>query len=97
MAVTRPTTLRKLLLTVGGASMIIGGCMLNQPAQAGGAPESSGQSQLDRTVLPILEPQYPHSTVLDARNATPPPRFEVKALTCRSRSYVCAKSSHEQK
>ena len=33
----------------------------------------------DRTVLPIPEPQYPHSTVLNARNATPPPRFEVKA------------------
>jgi arylsulfatase A-like enzyme len=33
----------------------------------------------DRTVLPIPEPSYPHSTVLDARNATPPPRFEVKA------------------
>src|SRR5262249_36787537 len=33
----------------------------------------------DRTVLPIPEPRYPHSTVLDARNATPPPRFEVKA------------------
>jgi arylsulfatase len=33
----------------------------------------------DRTVLPIPEPQYPHSTVLDVRNASPPPRFEVKA------------------
>jgi arylsulfatase A-like enzyme len=33
----------------------------------------------DRTVLPIPEPTYPHSTVFDARNATPPPRFEVKA------------------
>src|SRR5438270_813134 len=33
----------------------------------------------DRTVLPIPEPEYPHSTVLDARNATPPPRFQVKA------------------
>ena len=33
----------------------------------------------DRTVLPIPEPQYPHSTVLDVRNATPPPRFVVKA------------------
>ena len=33
----------------------------------------------DRTVLPIPEPAYPHSTVLDARDATPPPRFEVKA------------------
>ena len=35
--------------------------------------------ELDRTVLPIVEPSYPHSTVLDARKATPPPRFEVKA------------------
>jgi arylsulfatase A-like enzyme len=33
----------------------------------------------DRTVLPIPEPQYPHSTVFDVRNATPPPRFVVKA------------------
>src|ERR1700737_4771215 len=33
----------------------------------------------DRTVLPVPEPQYPHSTVFDVRNATPPPRFEVKA------------------
>jgi arylsulfatase len=33
----------------------------------------------DRTVLPLPEPQYPHSTVFDVRNATPPPRFEVKA------------------
>jgi arylsulfatase A-like enzyme len=33
----------------------------------------------DRTVLPLPEPTYPHSTTFDARNATPPPRFEVKA------------------
>jgi len=33
----------------------------------------------ERTVLPIPEPRHPHSTVLDARNATPPPRFEVRA------------------
>jgi arylsulfatase len=33
----------------------------------------------DRTVLPIPEPKVPHSTVYDARNATPPPRFEVSA------------------
>ena len=33
----------------------------------------------DRTVLPIPEPKYPNSTTFDARNATPPPRFEVKA------------------
>jgi arylsulfatase A-like enzyme len=34
----------------------------------------------DRSVLPIPEPAYPHSTVLDVRNAgAPPPRFEIKA------------------
>lgn len=33
----------------------------------------------DRTALPIPEPQSPHSDVLDARNAKPPPRFEAKA------------------
>jgi arylsulfatase A-like enzyme len=36
-------------------------------------------ASLDRTVLPISEPKIPHSTVLDARNAKAPPRFEVKA------------------
>jgi arylsulfatase len=34
---------------------------------------------VDRTVLPIAEPQYPAITEIDARKATPPPRFEVKA------------------
>jgi arylsulfatase len=34
---------------------------------------------LDRTRLPIPEPDYPHSTVLDARDTKPPARFEVKA------------------
>lgn len=40
---------------------------------------AAAQTELDRTILPIPEPQYPHSRVLDVRNATPPPRFEVKA------------------
>jgi arylsulfatase A-like enzyme len=35
--------------------------------------------KLDRTKLPIAEPNYPHSTVLDARDAKAPPRFEIKA------------------
>lgn len=33
----------------------------------------------DRTVLPIPEPKIPDSTILDARNATAPPRFAVTA------------------
>ena len=43
------------------------------------AATAAAQTAPDRTVLPIHEPQYPHSTVFDVRNATPPPRFEVKA------------------
>ena len=34
---------------------------------------------LDRTILPIKEPNYPEDTTLDARNAKAPARFEVKA------------------
>jgi arylsulfatase A-like enzyme len=33
----------------------------------------------DRSVLPIPEPDYPHSKVFDARDAVPPPRFQVRA------------------
>ena len=46
---------------------------------AQGATAARAVLPTDRTVLPIPEPQYPHSTVFDVRNATPPPRFEVKA------------------
>lgn len=35
-------------------------------------------SSLDRTILPIAAPNPPQYTELDVRNATPPPRFEVK-------------------
>jgi len=49
-------------------------------AAAGLTPVAWGQAAgLDRTVLPIPEPSLPHSSVLDARDAVPPPRFEVKA------------------
>ncbi len=52
----------------------------------GEAPPSSptatknreASSGLDRTVLPIPEPNYPAITVLDVRDAKAPPRFEVK-------------------
>src|SRR5262245_60323347 len=37
------------------------------------------EMSIDRTALPIHEPERQNSTVLDARTATPPPRFEVKA------------------
>lgn len=47
----------------------------------GGLSAASAATTPDRTMLPIQEPNYPHSKVLDARDATPPPRFEVKAPT----------------
>ncbi|MCU0576228.1 MAG: arylsulfatase [Desulfobacterota bacterium] len=43
------------------------------------AATAAAQTDPDRTSLPIPEPQIPHSTVLDVRNATPPERFQVKA------------------
>jgi arylsulfatase len=40
---------------------------------------STEAAALDRSVLPIPEPEVPSYTELDARNAKPPPRFEVRA------------------
>jgi arylsulfatase len=53
--------------------------LMAAPAAAQGAAPARVVLPTDRTVLPIPEPRYPHSTVFDVRNATPPPRFEVKA------------------
>ena len=47
-------------------------------AQALASPAWAGTA-LDRTVLPIAEPQHPPATQLDVRNATPPPPFAVTA------------------
>lgn len=53
--------------------------LLGIPASAQQAAPATVVVPTDRSVLPIPEPQYPHSTVLDVRDASPPPRFEVKA------------------
>ena len=42
-------------------------------------PSALAQNTPDRTSLPLSEPQYPHSTVLNVRDATAPPQFQVKA------------------
>ena len=39
----------------------------------------AASAEPDRTVLPLAEPSRPVSTILDVRDATPPPRFEVSA------------------
>lgn len=51
-------------------------CVTKQTEQTA---SSTAPGEPDRTVLPIHEPQRPRYTELDVRNATPPPRFEVKA------------------
>ncbi len=60
---------RKILPLIG--ILILGAC----------APDTQlmATEALDRTVLPIREPEYPSITELDARNAKAPPPFEVKA------------------
>src|SRR5512142_2780301 len=55
------------------------GSLTLRPALAPQGLAQPAEVKLDRRVLPIPEPNYPHSTVLDARDAKPPPRFEVKA------------------
>src|SRR5436190_9578541 len=49
------------------------------PAAAQEAAPARTVLSTDRTVLPIPEPAYAPITEFDARKATPPPRFEVKA------------------
>ncbi|MDO9298098.1 arylsulfatase [Bradyrhizobium sp.] len=63
------------------AVSIAAALLIASPIAANAQPAAAASVVVptDRTVLPIPEPQYPHSTVFDARNATPPPRFEVKA------------------
>lgn len=41
--------------------------------------EPATMAKLDRTVLPIAPPARPDVKTLDVRDATPPPRFQVKA------------------
>ena len=43
------------------------------------ATTAAAQTAPDRMTLPLPEPQYPHSTVLDVRDTAPPAHFEVKA------------------
>ena len=58
------------LVAFGGALALLAGFGHGSAQPAGGG--------IDRTVLPVPEPDYPRETALDARNAKAPPRFEVK-------------------
>jgi arylsulfatase len=50
--------------------LLMAGCTATKP---------ESKAALDRTVLPLSEPQRPSYSELDVRNAKPPARFEVKA------------------
>ena len=50
-----------------------------EPQQASEPAVTSAPDTIDRTVLPIPDPVFPKITELDARNATAPPPFSVKA------------------
>ena len=54
------------------------GCGGTSPASPTARPPAAAAG-LDRTVLPIAEPNYPRETQLDARNAKAPARFAVTA------------------
>jgi arylsulfatase A-like enzyme len=73
--------LRRIGISLTAWSCIAISGALSTPAGAQEAAQAKVVLPTDRTVLPIPEPNYPHSTILDARDATPPPRFEVKAPT----------------
>ena len=64
-----------LLLSVVFSGLVLVSCTQKKSDKL---PAASGDA-LDRTTLPIREPLRPLFKELDVRNATPPPRFEVKA------------------
>ena len=67
------------------AAMVAGFTLTSDRAPRAHAKQpAAAATKLDRTVLPIPEPNIPHTTVLDARNAKAPPRFEVKAPARRA-------------
>ena len=68
-------------LAVALATAMGAGC--SAPPQQTSTPAAPAGG-IDRTVLPIAEPNYPLATELDARNAKAPPRFEVKAPAGRA-------------
>jgi Sulfatase len=71
----RKTILKSLTLAVGMMALIVE-LLINAHAQN---IKQGVTDKLDRTVLPIPEPQPPTITELDARNVKPPARFQVTA------------------
>ena len=70
---------RRLRIVFAISLAIVGMAGCGGPGSDQATKPAAGGSQLDRTVLPIAEPEAPRYKELDARNAKPPARFEVKA------------------
>ena len=66
----------KLTLLSLAIVVLLNGCQQSKTSEA---KVDSVTSEIDRTVLPIKEPDYPFDTTLDARNAKAPTAFSVKA------------------
>ena len=64
-----------------GASLICAPLLLSSCGKKTEQAQTTagGEYVIDRTVLPIAEPPIVSITEIDARKATPPKRFEVKA------------------
>lgn len=62
--------MKSMIATAGLTAMLVFNCAVCAQTQV---------ASMDRSVLPIAEPDPPHSTILDVRNAKAPPRFEIKA------------------
>jgi len=77
--IKKMSILDQLINSIGGEIMKTYLRFLLALAVIVAAAPSGLAAEIDRTVLPIPEPKRPLYTELDVRNATPPPRFEVKA------------------
>lgn len=71
--------LRKIQYTFILITFLLTGIVLLQSCTTSEEGQKSSDEGIDRTVLPIKEPKRQTYTELDVRNATAPPRFEVKA------------------
>jgi arylsulfatase A-like enzyme len=71
--------LRSRFQTIGRAVASLTLAVLTMGLQGSWPAEIQAADKLDRTVLPIPEPKLKPITTFDARKATPPPRFEIKA------------------
>lgn len=68
-----------ILVTGGLNSLALGQEVQKRAPVSTPIPGSAATGEPDRTLLPLAEPTYPPITELDARKATPPPRFVPKA------------------